>query len=86
MRALRQLVQVPDPRLGPAAARAQQVPAHDHDAEAMRGEEQLDSVLRRRVPKSRQRHRANAAQGHNRLMQQKVRELGRQTVARLIAS
>ena len=46
MRALRQLVQVLDPRLGAAAARAQQVPAHDHDAQALRGEEQLDSVLR----------------------------------------
>ena len=55
MRALRQLMQVLDPRLGPAAARAQQIPAHDHDAEALRGEEQLDSVLRRRVPKSRHR-------------------------------
>src|SRR6185437_12361529 len=86
MRALRQLVQVLDPRLGPAAARAQQVPAHDHDAETLRGEEQLDRILRRRVPKSRQRYRANAAQGHYRRMEQKVGEPGRQTVARRIAS
>src|SRR6185503_4197181 len=85
MRALRQLVQMFDPRLGAAAARTQQVPAHDHDAETLRGEEQLDSVLWRRVPKSRQRYRANAAQGHYRRMEQKVRELGRQTVARRIA-
>jgi hypothetical protein len=85
MRALRQLVQVFDPRLGPPAARAQQVPGHDHDAEALRGKEQLDSVFRRRVPKSRQRHRANTAQGHYRRMEQKVGELGRQTVARRIA-
>jgi len=86
MRALRQLVQVLDPRLGPAAARAQQIPAHDHDTEALRGEKQLDGVLRRRVPKSRHRHRANAAQGHDRRMEQKVGELGRQTVVRGIAS
>jgi hypothetical protein len=44
MRALRQLVQVLDPRLGPAAAWAQQVPAHDHDAEALRGEKQLEPM------------------------------------------
>jgi hypothetical protein len=86
MRGLRQLVQVLDPRLGPAAARAQQIPAHDHDAEALRGEEQLDSVLGRRVPKSRHRQRANAAQGHDRRMQQKLGKLGREAVARRIAS
>ena len=86
MRGLRQLVQVLDPRLGPAAARAEQIPAHDHDAEALRGEEQLDSVLRRRVPKSRHRQRANAAQGHHRRMQQKLGKLWRKAVARRIAS
>jgi hypothetical protein len=40
-------VQVFDPRLGPAAARAQQVPAHDHDAKALRGKETVSSGVAR---------------------------------------
>ena len=62
MRAFRQFVQLPHIRLGAAAARAEQIPAHHHDAEPLRGEEQFDRVLRRRAPETRHRQRANAAQ------------------------
>ena len=54
-------------------------------ADALRREEELNRLLRRCVPKSRHRQRADAAQGHYRRMEQEVGELWRQTVARRIA-
>ena len=85
MRAVRQFVQLPHIRLGAAAPRAEQVPAHHQDAEPLRGEEQFDRLLAVRAPGTRHRQWADRAQRHHRRMEQKVGELVRKPVACRIA-
>src|SRR6185437_5640391 len=62
MRAVRQLVQMPDAQLGAAAARTKEVPAHGQDAALVRGKKEFDRGRRHRSPLCRERQRPQAAQ------------------------
>ena len=53
MRAIGQIMQMLDARFGAAATRAEQIPSHHQNTEALRCEEQLYGILRGRVPQSR---------------------------------
>ena len=83
MRAFRQVLQPAHARLRAAAARAEQLPSHRHDALPRRREKQFHRLVGRRRPEFRQRHGPNAAQIDDRRMTQNSREGSAQAHARL---
>ena len=85
MCALRQFVEPAHPGLRPAAARAQQIPAHRDDAVPRRRQEQFDGMVGWDGPDFRQRNGANAAKLNDRRMPQDIDQVRRETMRSGIA-
>src|ERR1700692_1348652 len=85
MCALRQFVEPTHTGLRPAAARAQQIPAHGDNAVPRRRQEQFDGMVGLDGPYFRQRNWANAAKRNDRRMPQEIGELRRETMRSGIA-
>src|ERR1700730_5817314 len=85
MCALWQFVKPTHTGLRPAAARAQQIPAHSDDAVPRRRQEQFDGMVGLDGPYFRQRNWTNAAERDDRRMPQKIGELRRETMRSGIA-
>jgi len=85
MRAFRQFVEPAHAGLRPAAARAQQIPAHSDDAVPRRRQEQFDGMVGLDGPYFRQRNWANAAERNDRRMPQEIGEFWRETMRSGIA-
>ena len=85
MCALWQFVKPTHTGLRPAAARAQQIPAHSDDAVPRRRQEQFDGMVGLGGPYFRQRKWANAAQRNDRRMPQEIGEIRRETMRSGIA-
>ena len=86
MRACRQVLKSAHAGLCAAAARAQKLPSHRHDALPRRREKQFHRLVGRRRPEFRQRHGPNAAQIDGRRMTQVVEEIRRKRMRSRIAS
>ena len=85
MGAFRQILEPAHAGLRAAAARAEQLPSHRHDALARRRQKQLHRVVGRGRPQRRQRYGANAAQIDDRRMAQVIDEVRRKPMRGRVA-
>src|SRR5476649_46070 len=80
MRAFRQFLEPAHTGLRPAAAWAQQIPAHSDNSLPRRGEEQFDRMVRRDGPYFCERNWANASERADRRMPQEIAKLRREAM------